>query len=317
MATPCKHWIVHRQICCRCKSRVKTYDANTRVARKPYLFSVCPHRMYQNGLCCRCGYFLDIWDCARAFNYMAKSLRMSHEFEAATKRQKLRIALGKRTLHLVLSLEHTLIDCISVSKLSEIGKYHMVKEVDSGTRDDLFRLPKENFYSSDALVKFRPFVREFLREAEEIFTMHVFTNNGPDRAKNVESYHTSRDSKYDLKSLELVLAEPRGVLIVDYDHRLWVKRDHHNLIKMSKYEYFKESSNEDGILTFLKKILFRGDSKVVDLEGKREEIPDDDRKMLLKVVLRHLKVLHNLFFNGGYQGVSPLLPRVFYTKKFT
>lgn len=334
MAAPCKHWIVHRQICCRCKSRVKTFDANTRVARTTSLFHSCPHRMYQNGLCCRCGYFLDIWDCARSFNYMANSLKMSQEFEAATKKQKLRIGLGKRKLHLVLSLEHTLIDCINLSKLSEMDKYHLIKEVDSGSRGDLFRLPKENFYSSDALVKFRPFVREFLREAEEIFTMHVFTNYGPDHAKKVvklldphmiyfgNRIITSRDSNGDLKSLEHVLAEPLGVLIVDYDHRLWVKRDHLNLIKMPKYEYFKESSNEDGVLAktlnlFLKKMLLKGDNKVVDSEGKREESPDDDNELLLKVVLRPLKVLHQLFFNGGYQDVSPLLPRVFYAKEFT
>lgn len=283
--------------------------------------------MYQYRLCCRCGAILDIWDFARAFNYIAKSLRMSPAFEAATKQQKLRIGLGKRKLHLVLSLEHTLIDYINVSKLSETDRYHLIKEADSGSRDDLFRFPKENFYSSDALVKFRPFVREFLREAKEIFTMHVFTNYGPDHAKKVvklldphmiyfgNRIITSRDSNGGLKSLELVLAEPRGVLVVDYDHRLWVKRDHRNIIVMSKYVYFKETSNEVGVLqkafNFLKKMSLKGDNKVVDFEEKREESPDDDHGFLLKVILESLKVLHNLFFNGGYQDVSPLLPRVF------
>ncbi|CAH8268376.1 unnamed protein product [Arabidopsis lyrata] len=327
MTAPCKHWIVHRQICCRCKSPVKTYDANTKVAKETSLNPNCRHRLYQNRRCCRCGYYLDTWYFARAFNYIAKSLSMSPEFEATTKKQKLGIALGKRKLHLVLSLEHTLIDLISVSKLSEIDRYHLLEEADSGSRDDLFRLANESFYSSDALVKFRPFVREFLREAEKIFTMHVYTNYGPGLAKKVvklldphmiyfgNRIITSKDSNGDLKSLELVLAEPRGVLIVDYDHRLW-KSPGHNVIFMSKYVYFKEISNEDGVLAktlnLLKKISLTGDYKVVDLEGKSEgESPDDDDELLLKVLLRSLKELHELFFNGGYQEVNPLLPRFF------
>lgn len=327
MTAPCKHWIVHRQICCRCKSPVKTYDANTKVAKETSLNPNCRHRLYQNRRCCRCGYFLDTWYFARAFNYIAKSLSMSPEFEATTKKQKLGIALGKSKLHLVLSLEHTLIDLISVSKLSEIDRYHLLEEADSGSRDDLFRLANESFYSSDALVKFRPFVREFLREAEKIFTMHVYTNYGPGLAKKVvklldphmiyfgNRIITSKDSNGDLKSLELVLAEPRGVLIVDYDHRLW-KSPGHNVIFMSKYVYFKEISNEDGVLAktlnLLKKISLTGDYKVVDLEGKSEgESPDDDDELLLKVLLRSLKELHELFFNGGYQEVNPLLPRFF------
>ncbi|KAL1199879.1 RNA polymerase II C-terminal domain phosphatase-like 5 [Cardamine amara subsp. amara] len=331
MAAPCKHWILHRQICCRCRSPVKTYDTNKRVAKATSLYPNCRHRMYQNRLCCRCGSFLDIWDFARAFNYIAKSLQMSPAFEAVTKQQKLRIGLGKRKLHLVLSLEHTLIDHINVSKLSEIDRYHLIKEADSGSRDDLFIFRKENFYSSDALVKFRPFVREFLREANEIFTMHVFTNYGPGHAKKVvklldphmiyfgNRIITSRDSNGGLKSVELVLAEPRGVLVVDYDHRLWVKRDHRHVIVMSKYVYFKDISNEIGVLAktlnFLKMSL-KGDNKLVDFEGKREETPDDDHRLLLKVIFESLKVLHNLFFNGRYQDVIPLLPRVFYAVKF-
>ena len=80
--------------------------------------------------------------------------------------------------------------------------------------------------------------------------MHVFTNYSPNHAKKVVSLldpHmvyfgnriiTSRDSG-GLKSLELVLAEPRGVIVFDYEPRLWRKRDLPNLVIISpKYEYF-------------------------------------------------------------------------------
>nr|VDD34270.1 unnamed protein product [Brassica oleracea] len=272
MATTCKHWVVHRQICRRCKSRVKTNDlARMAQISSPSRDPDCPHRMYCYGQCCRCGYFLDIFEYAPSFSY------------------------------------------ISSIKLSQIA------DDDSGLlRDDIFRLPND-----DILVKFRPFVRDFLSEAKEFFTMHVFTNYSPDHAKKVVSLldpHmvyfgnriiTSRDSG-GLKSLELVLAEPRGVIVFDYEPRSWRKRDLPNLVIISpKYEYFKANSSNkvvDGVLA--KALNFFKNNKVFEVEGKRENGED------MSVLLTDLKALHELFFNGGYHDVTHVLPRVFESKEY-
>lgn len=76
--------------------------------------------------------------------------------------------------------------------------------------------------------------------------MHVYINYGLGLAKKVvkstydilwESHASLQVKIYSngaLKSLELVLAEPRGVLIVDYDRRLWVSGGHHDVFFMSK-----------------------------------------------------------------------------------
>ncbi|KAF2572392.1 hypothetical protein F2Q70_00006447 [Brassica cretica] len=311
MATTCKHWVVHRQICRRCKSRVKTNDlARMAQISSPSRDPDCPHRMYCYGQCCRCGYFLDIFEYAPSFSYISRYLQLSPEFAASTKQRKLRIGLGQKKLHLVLGLEHILIHSIKLSQIADD---------DSGLlRDDIFRLPND-----DILVKFRPFVRDFLSEAKEFFTMHVFTNYSPDHAKKVVSLldpHmvyfgnriiTSRDSG-GLKSLELVLAEPRGVIVFDYEPRSWRKRDLPNLVIISpKYEYFKANSSNkvvDGVLA--KALNFFKNNKVFEVEGKRENGED------MSVLLTDLKALHELFFNGGYHDVTHVLPRVFESKEY-
>ncbi|CAH8379734.1 unnamed protein product [Eruca vesicaria subsp. sativa] len=315
MATTCKHWVVHRKICCRCKARVKTNDL-ARMAKRssPSRDPDCPHRMYCQGRCCRCGYILDIFEYAPSFSYMSRYLKLSPEFVASTKQRKLRIGLGQKKLHLVLGLEHILIHAIKLSKISHDDSRLLL------TRDDIFRLPNDNL-----LVKLRPFVRDFLSEAKEFFTMHVCTNYGPDHAKKVVNLldpHmvyfgnriiTSRDSD-GLKSLELVLAEPRGVIVVDYDPRLWRMRDSPNLVVISpKYEYFKASKVVvHGVLA--KALNFFKNNKVFELDGKRDKCSGDGEFMA--DLLTDLKAVHEFFFNGGYHDVTHVLPRFFESKTY-
>lgn len=279
----------------------------------------CPHRMYCYGECCRCGYLLNIFEYAPSFSYMSRYLKLSPEFAASTMQRKLRIGLGQKKLHLVLGLEHILIHSI---KLSQIN----ADDDDGDSRllrgdDDIFRLPND-----DILVKFRPFVRDFLSEAKEFFTMHVFTNYGPDHAKKVVSLldpHmvyfgnriiTSRDSR-GLKSLELVLAEPRGVIVVDYEPRLWRKRDLPNLVIISpKYEYFKANSSSSNKVLAKALNFFKNNKVVFELEGKRDKCSGDGEFMA--VLLTNLKALHELFFNGGYYNVTHVMSRVFESKEY-
>lgn len=268
----------------------------------------CAHRMYCEGQCCRCGYVLNIFDeYVPSFSYIGRYLQLSTEFVASTKQHKLRIGLGQKKLHLVLGLEHILIDAIKLSQIADVDSVLL--------RDDIFRLPND-----DILVKFRPFVRDFLSEAKEFFTMHVYTNYGPDHAKKVVSLldpHmvyfgnriiTSRDSDGGLKSLELVLAEPRGVIVLDYEPRLWRERDFPNLVIISpKYEYFKANSSNKVVGVLAKALNFFKNNKVFEVEGKRKERSGG----VLADLLTDLKALHELFFNGGYHDVTHVLLRVF------
>ena len=72
----------------------------------------------------------------------------------------------------VLDLDHTLLHTTHLPRLTEAEKY-LIKEAASITRDDL---RKWNADSDDPMVfltKLRPFVRDFLEEANKIFTIYT------------------------------------------------------------------------------------------------------------------------------------------------
>ncbi|CAH8379876.1 unnamed protein product [Eruca vesicaria subsp. sativa] len=322
-SSTCKHWVVQGQICCRCKSRVDTKDLARMEEISPFPFPDpdCTHPVFSRGQCIYCGYFYDIYDYPpTCFNYL--NFQLMPEFKNSTKKHKLRIGLGQKKLHLVLGLEHILIHAIKLSKISHDDSRLLL------TRDDIFLLPNHNL-----LVKLQPFVRDFLSEAKEFFTMHVFTNYGRDRAKKVVSlldphmvYFGSRiitgsDTYYygGLKSLELVLAEPRGVIVLDYGPGLWRRQDLPNLVVLSpkyEYEYFVKANRSNKKVVdggFLAKALNFFKSNKVLLEGNREKSSDEREDMT--VLLPNLKALHELFFNGGYYDVTHVLPHVYHETK--
>lgn len=118
-------------------------------------------------------------------------------------------------------MDHTLVHSISVSEVSKKEKY-LIEEADS--RVDLWRFNKG--HPSDFFIKLRPFVREFLREANKLFSMSVYTMGSSDYAQNVLSLIDpskvysgdrviAREQSPDKKTLDLVVADKRRVVILD------------------------------------------------------------------------------------------------------
>uniref|UniRef100_A0A0D9VM54 RNA polymerase II C-terminal domain phosphatase-like n=1 Tax=Leersia perrieri TaxID=77586 RepID=A0A0D9VM54_9ORYZ len=165
--------------------------------------------------------------------------------------------LRRKKLILVLDLDHTLMNSVKLRDLSQ-------EERDNGiTRDDpsreLFRLilhpdPLPN------LVKLRPFVREFLEEANTMFEMHVCTLAKRDYAEAVvrlldpdgvyigdriisrnELPAPQPGEKHWTKNLDGIIGEsllaPSMVIILDDKERVWTDRPE-NLFEMAKYIYF-------------------------------------------------------------------------------
>ncbi|KAL1202677.1 RNA polymerase II C-terminal domain phosphatase-like 5 [Cardamine amara subsp. amara] len=241
--------------------------------------SSCGHRYARNGFCITCKSKVDKRQ-GRAFDYILPGLRISHEAVALLKRSTTQLyCLKKKKLHLVLDLDHTLLHSISVSHLSKKEKY-LLKEADS--REDLWRLDRE------LLTKLRPFVREFLKEANEMFIMYVYTMGNREYAKSLlklidpkKIYFGDRVITYDdspfNKTLDLVLAEEREVVIVDDTRDLWT---HHksNLVEISAYHYFRGSGKK------------KSESYS---EEKRDEGENDGG---LANVLKLLKQVHCEFF---------------------
>ncbi|XP_024016650.1 RNA polymerase II C-terminal domain phosphatase-like 4 [Eutrema salsugineum] len=209
----CGHWYVRSRVCIVCKTKVEKREG-------------------------------------RAFDYLVQGLQLSHEAVALTKRFTTKsYCVKERKLHLVLDLDHTLLHATNVSRLSKAEKY-LIREA-----REVLRKIVVGEDSTEFLTKLRPFVHDFLKEANEMFTMYVYTMGTRDYAKALlelidpeGDYFEGRvikgdDSPY-VKTLDLVWAEERGVLIVDDTASVWT---HHksNLVEISKYNYFRDDGQKD------------------------------------------------------------------------
>ncbi|KAJ3676471.1 hypothetical protein LUZ60_003883 [Juncus effusus] len=158
------------------------------------------------------------------------------------------------------------------------------------TNDDLFKLAK-----SPILTKLRPFVRTFLKEAQDMFEMYIYTLGMKWYAHELaelidpeEKYFSSKViSRCDCitqnkKGLDVVLGDDKVIIILDDSESVWQKhRD--NLIVMEKYHYFASSMREFG----------PGKS----YSERNEDESESDGA--LASILNVLKRAHSLFFDPG------------------
>lgn len=247
-------------------------------------FINCGHFFVRYGICCNCRSTVKRHE-GRSFDYLVDGLQLSHVAVTFTKKLTTHVTcLNEKKLHLVLDLDHTLLHTIMASKLSEEEKY-IIGEVDS--REDLWRFNGD--YSSEFLTKLRPFLHEFLKEANEMFSMYVYTMGNRDYAKTVlkmidpEKLYfgdrvITRDESPDIKTLDLVLADECGVVIVDDTPQVWP--DHKsNLLEITKYNYFRD--------------------KRVEYSKSYAEEKRDESQEALGNVLKVLKEVYEGFFSRG------------------
>ncbi|XP_010468530.1 PREDICTED: RNA polymerase II C-terminal domain phosphatase-like 4 [Camelina sativa] len=165
-----------------------------------------------------------------------------------------------KKLHLVLDLDHTLIHSTLVSQLSKKEKY-LLEQADA--RLDLWRFNKG--HSNEYIVKLRPFLHEFLLEADKHFTMHVYTMGLSTYAHTVlklidpeEVYFgdrviTSKESPKE-KTLDLVVADKQRVVIVDDTIDVW-PHDKSSLLQITKYVYFRDGDDNPKSKSYAEKKL--------------------------------------------------------------
>ncbi|KAG2306279.1 hypothetical protein Bca4012_084685 [Brassica carinata] len=213
-------------------------------------YSTCIHSFARHGVCTACNSLVDKRH-FRSFHYLSDGTQIRHDSIALAKRLTTKFScMGEKKLHLVLDLDHTLVHTTSVPSLTEAEKY-LIQE--TGSRHDLWLL-KSNEDPVEHLIKLRPFVHDFLREAHKMFTMYVYTKGNRYYAESVlelidpkriyfrKRVITREESPY-MKTLDLVLADERGVVIVDDTSDVWP--DHKsNLVEISGYNYFRMSNSQ-------------------------------------------------------------------------
>ncbi|BAB02545.1 unnamed protein product [Arabidopsis thaliana] len=262
----------------------------------------CGHWYIRYGFCIVCKSTVDKTIEGRVFD----GLHLSSEALALTKRLITKFScLNMKKLHLVLDLDLTLIHSVRVPCLSEAEKY-LIEEAGSTTREDLWKMKVRGDPISitiEHLVKLRPFLCEFLKEANEMFTMYVYTKGTRPYAeailklidpKKLYFGHRviTRNESPHTKTLDMVLADERGVVIVDDTRKAW-PNNKSNLVLIGRYNYFRsqsrvlkphseektdESENNGGLANVLK--LLKGiHHKFFKVE---EEVESQDVRLLLK-----------------------------------
>ncbi|CAN8258755.1 unnamed protein product, partial [Cochlearia groenlandica] len=276
----------------RRKTEPETKDNNT--TSSSLSSTNCGHWYARYGVCRSCKSTVDKSQ-GRSFDYLLHGLQLSHVAVSLTKSLTTKLScLNKKKLHLVLDLDHTLLHTTKVPRLSESEKY-LLEE--AGSREDLHRLSCKGD-PMDYLTKLRPFVRGFLREASELFTMYVYTKGNREYAGNIldmidpsrvyfGNRVITRDESPHNKTLDLVLADERRVLIVDDTRDVWT--DHKsNLVEISKYNYFR---------------MKRSDSKATYSEEKTDESESHGG---LADVLKLLKEVHSEFFEADEEKMDTM-----------
>ncbi|CAF2128171.1 unnamed protein product [Brassica napus] len=223
---------------------------------------------------------------------------LSHEAVAVTKHLTTLVSCSnEKKLHLVLDLDHTLLHTTRIPRLTQAEKYLIEEAGDPMV----------------FLTKLRPYVREFLKEANEMFTMYAYTMGNRDYSKFIldvidpkqiffgERVITRDESPY-MKTLDLVLAHERGVVIVDDTRDVWP--DHkRNLIEISRYKYFRmnnsrhskpfseektdESENNGGLANVLK-LLKEVHCEFFRVANEKELESKDVRLLLQEIEFNHV-----------------------------
>ncbi|KAK9197944.1 hypothetical protein WN944_013127 [Citrus x changshan-huyou] len=202
----------------------------------------------------------------------------------------------QKKLHLVLDLDHTLLHAVDIDILASKDREYLMKLGSSSSDGDLFKMAGELF-----LVKLRPYIRKFLKEASKMYEIYLCTTG-------IRSYAVMMAKLLDLKceyhirsrlitrgdfkekgkkSGDLVLGQEWGVVIVDDTEKVWKDHKEH-LMLVGSYNYFKERRNKKN--NILQKSFSERNTDENELNGA------------LVNVLRVLKTVHGLFFENPVCG---------------
>ncbi|PRQ34553.1 putative protein-serine/threonine phosphatase [Rosa chinensis] len=186
------------------------------------------------------------------FDYIRERVRNHKDEIDRLRKANTNILLScHKKLHLVIDLDHTLLNTTSLSDMSPEEEYLKTQTDYCLQNIDAFKyeLPPKH-----KMTKLRPFVRTFLKEASNMFDMYIYTaGSRPYALKMVEllgkdyfgSRVISRDDFNDsskMKCLELMHGKESAVLILDDNMDAWTRENQSNLILMRKYLFFKSKS---------------------------------------------------------------------------
>ncbi|KAI9191339.1 hypothetical protein LWI28_007132 [Acer negundo] len=258
----------------------------------------CKHSTVINEVCLHCDRPMAS-DYGIRFDYIFDGLRLTLDEISRLKAANSNKLFAQKKLHLVLDLDHTLLQSRAFKKLTP-DELYLKKQTDLNASDGSL------FVLDDAyLVKLRPFVRTFLKEASSMFEIYVCSMGSRYYVKKVAKFLNPEGNFFDSrfiaredfkekskKNLDLVLGQECGTIIVDDTKSVW-SNHLDNLITVQKYNYFNDRHRNCKSYA----------------EMKTDEIESEGELWNVFEVLRRI---HGLFFDGLIKDVRCLPFKLFF-----
>ncbi|XP_050222794.1 RNA polymerase II C-terminal domain phosphatase-like 4 [Mercurialis annua] len=279
-------------------------NVDVRSQSSPPIDYFCSHPAILKGMCTICGQGL-LDGHGLFFGYIMNDLRLSKTEADRLRPIETNNILSKKKLLLVLDLDETLLHSRLYPKASppqEEEIYNLENQ------KDVVKVELENRL---VFTKLRPYVLEFLEEANTMFEMYVYTNASREYARKMmelldpeNRYFNSRmisredSTESGLKNLDVVLGQERAIVILDDLEYVWPKHNA-NLIEVKKYKYFGQNQvnreideNPDWMRKYLK-ILKKIHSKFFDSASVDSSSRDVRQvmRMMRRTILKGCKIV--------------------------
>lgn len=164
----------------------------------------------------------------------------------------------QKKLHLVLDLDHTLLHTSqikdTVTKGRKSSKSSSAEEFSSG--GSVFKFNMQSKVTM--MTKLRPYVHTFLKEANQMFQLYIYTMGDKFYASKMAEFldpqneyftpsrifsHNENTQKHE-KSLDLIPAHESTILIIDDNDSVWQLKDRESLILMEEYKFFTPGTRQ-------------------------------------------------------------------------
>nr|XP_011470573.1 PREDICTED: RNA polymerase II C-terminal domain phosphatase-like 4 [Fragaria vesca subsp. vesca] len=188
----------------------------------------------------------DVDETPLRFGYIPKGLVVSSDEIDRIRNQNTRnLLLNHKKLHLVLDLDHTLLNSTCLDDLSPDEEY---LKTQTQADHSLQYVSIVETPSMRLMTKLRPYIRTFLHQASQMFEVSVYTMGSRDYALEMAKLldpanlifggriiSRSDSTERDRKSLDVLLARESNVVIIDDKKDVWATDNQENVIYGGAY----------------------------------------------------------------------------------
>ncbi|KAM5549393.1 RNA polymerase II C-terminal domain phosphatase-like 4 [Rosa sericea] len=230
------------------------------------------------------------------FGYIPKGLVLrDDEIDRLRNENTRNLLLNHKKLHLVLDLDHTLLNTTFLDEMSPDEEY-----LKTQTQSDhsLQYVHIVDTPSRQLMTKLRPYIRTFLVQASQMFELSIYTMGNRDYALEMAKLldpgnhifggrviSRSDSTETERKSLDVLLARDSAVVILDDTKNVWTNDNRDNVIVMPRYHFFRSSCQKFGL------------SKGTPYSELKTDECDRYGGAYLANVLQLLGYIHTIFFN--------------------